>query len=118
MVLDTFRKINDVNSKCSFISSLSVAEFVIIAKKPDVSGLLDSIPFPMAGFSFQKPTSATGADTVVCADDRTDSGRDVTQHSSPGTASDSADQQSACVQFWSEVERLILKARENKARCQ
>lgn len=69
MVLDTFRNTNDVNSKCSFISSLSVAEFVIIAKKPDVSGFLDYIPFPMAGFSLQKPTSATQADTVVCADD-------------------------------------------------
>lgn len=60
MVLDTFRNTNDVITKCSFISSLSAAEFVIIAKKPDVSGLLDYIPFPMAGFSLQNQPQLLG----------------------------------------------------------
>lgn len=53
MVLDTFRKTNDVNTKCSFISSLSVAEFVIIAKKSDVGDLLNCTLCPMDGFSLQ-----------------------------------------------------------------
>lgn len=53
MVLDTFRNTNDVNTKCSFISSLSVAEFVIIAKKSDVGGLLNYTLCPMDGFSLQ-----------------------------------------------------------------
>lgn len=60
MVLDTFKYTNDANIKCSFISSLSGAEFLIIAPKPDVSDLLYYIPFPVAAFSLQNQPQLLG----------------------------------------------------------
>lgn len=65
--LDSFRESNGVNS--CFISSLSVAEFLIIAMKPDVSDLLEYNPFPIAGFHLQGQLLAFRAAAVLQADD-------------------------------------------------
>lgn len=94
------------------------AEFLIISMKQDINDLLEYIPFPIAGFHLQSQSLAIRADAVLHADDWTDCGHCVTQHSSPVLAADSADQQAACVQLWSVVERLIWKAREKQIRCQ
>lgn len=96
MILDTFRGTNGVNSKCSFTSFPSVAEFLIIVTKSAVDGPLESSPFLLLASAYKANLQLSGP--VLCFVLTTEQTVAIVgaQQGSPAlAAADSADQQAS-----------------------
>lgn len=115
VILDTFRDTNGVNSKCSFTSFLSVAEFLIITAKSDVGGPLESSPFLLLASAYKVNLQLLGL--VLCFMLTTEQTVAIVeaQQGSPALAADSADQQLClCAALVWGAEAYLESPRKNK----